>query len=92
MKLTKIETQLKKILVSMIKIPYLKLGGRASSKMTRRCCPAVPSIRPKAGWSIAHSAHPPFTPLLKVAFNQKVLMDLSFPQTDKPFYFPGLKF
>ena len=30
--------------------------------------------------------------LLKVAFIQKVLMYLSFPQTDKPYYFPGLEF
>ena len=29
---------------------------------------------------------------LKVAFIQKVLMHLSFPQTDKPHYFPELEF
>ena len=29
---------------------------------------------------------------LKVAFVQKVLMHLSFPQTDKPHYFPKFEF
>ena len=29
---------------------------------------------------------------LKVAFIQKVLMHLSFPQTDEPYYFPELEF
>ena len=28
---------------------------------------------------------------LKVAFIQKVLMHLSFPQTDEPYYFPELE-
>ena len=30
--------------------------------------------------------------LLKVAFIQKVLVHLSFPQTDEPYYFPELEF
>ena len=30
--------------------------------------------------------------LLKVAFIQKVLMPLSFPQKDEPYYFPELEF
>ena len=30
--------------------------------------------------------------LLKVAFIQKVLIHLSFPQTDEPHYFPELEF
>ena len=30
--------------------------------------------------------------LLKVAFIQKVLVNLSFPQTDEPYYFPELEF
>ena len=29
--------------------------------------------------------------ILKVAFIQKVLMHVPFPQTDEPYYFPGLK-
>jgi hypothetical protein len=29
---------------------------------------------------------------LKVAFIQKVLMHLSFPQTDEPYFFPELEF
>jgi hypothetical protein len=30
--------------------------------------------------------------LIKVAFIQKAWMNLSFPQTDKPHYFPELEF
>ena len=30
--------------------------------------------------------------VVKVAFIQKALMHLSFPQTDKPYYFPELEF
>ena len=30
--------------------------------------------------------------ILKVAFIQKAWMNLSFPQTDKPYYFPELEF
>ena len=30
--------------------------------------------------------------ILKVAFIQKILMHLSFPQTDEPYYFPELEF
>ena len=41
--------------------------------------------------NICFKVAPVFTSL-KMAFIQKVLMHLSFPQTDKPHYFPELEF
>ena len=37
--------------------------GWASTNAVCHPCPAVPSILLKTGWSIAHPAHPPLTPL-----------------------------
>ena len=57
-----------------------------------------------SGWKNVHPAHPFPTAQnkierehrkcassLKVAFIQKVPIHLSFSQTDKPYYFPGLE-
>ena len=52
----------------------------------------VPLEQPDKDSRIVHFLNNPLQQVLKVAFIQKVLMHLSFPQTDKPYYFPELKF
>ena len=48
----------------------------------------VPLEQPDKDSRIVHFLNNPLQQVLKVAFIQKVLMHLSFPQTDKPYYFP----
>ena len=52
----------------------------------------VPLEQPDKDSRIVHFLNNPLQQVLKVAFIQKVLMHLSFPQTDKPYYFPELEF
>ena len=52
----------------------------------------VPLEQPDKDSRIVHFLNNPLQQVLKVAFIQKVLMHLSFPQIDKPYYFPELKF
>ena len=44
------------------------------------------------GWPEQTHIHTHMKLLLKVAFIQKILMHLLFPQTDEPHYFPELEF
>ena len=52
----------------------------------------VPLEQPDKDSRIVHFLNNPLQQVLKVAFIQKVLMHLSFPQTDEPYYFPELEF
>ena len=52
----------------------------------------VPLEQPDKDSRIVHFLNNPLQQVLKVAFIQKVLMHLSFPQIDKPYYFPELEF
>ena len=59
---------------------YLSKPGCASSNAGRRCS-AAPSILPKPGWAIAHSVHPPLTPLQTI--EQNYFPPLAFQPTVK---------
>ena len=55
--------------------------------------PLAPSILPKSGWAIAHSAHPPFTPLNQVGASLPKLCpkSLGHASYEKVSRFPGTR-
>ena len=75
---------------NLMRIPSLHIGARSRSHF-------VLNVHKKVAWAKYHNKQSKiistkkFT-ILKVAFFKKVLVHLSFLQTDKPHYLPDLEF
>ena len=74
------------IQVYMICFEKTGLEAGATFKTKAEITYLISKVQPKA-LAVIHFAYK-----LKVAFIQKILMHLSFSQTDKPYYFPELEF